>query len=142
MGFEFQGYAFGFDVFTLYLPPQIFGQMRQVSGGLRERQVFWQGDFGGNLKPLAVGLDGTLVHAARQVVEAVAVSAEKVEQLAALETAQIACGPHTERLHLFQRNLAYAGNFAQWQCFQEGGGLLRRQDELAVRLAPVGSDFG
>ena len=37
VGFEFQGYAFGFDVFTLYLPPQIFGQMRQVSGGLRER---------------------------------------------------------------------------------------------------------
>ena len=78
VGFQLEGYAFGFDVFSLDLPPQVFGKVGQVSACLFERQVFGQGDFGGDLEAFAFGFDGALVRTARQIIEAVAVASEMV----------------------------------------------------------------
>ena len=78
VGFQLEGYAFGFDVFSLDLPPQVFGKVGQVSACLFERQVFGQGDFGGDLEAFAFGFDGAFVRTACQIIKAVAVASEMV----------------------------------------------------------------
>ena len=57
---------------------RVFGKMGQMSCRLFERQVFGQGDFGGDLEAFAFGFDGAFVRTARQIIEAVAVASEMV----------------------------------------------------------------
>ena len=73
-----------------------------------QRQIIGQRDFGGNLHALALGLNGAIIHATRQLVQAVAPSAKQVQQHPQRHALQIADGAPALGVEFGERFFAHA----------------------------------